>query len=398
MPAHLSETDPASCASCEKAVGSSTSAGLTDWQWQDQNAVREAAALSELLPMTAESIKNIETARQRFQMKITPYYLGLMDPEDPGCPISKMVIPDIRELTVHPGELEDPTGDENLELGNQPVPHLVHRYPDRALLLPTAHCGTYCRHCFRRRLAGRADQTASAFELSAALRYIKTHTGIREVILSGGDPLMLSDEALVSLLQRIRKSPHVRLLRIHTRMPVVNPFRITDELAGELSRFRPLRLVLQVNHPREITPAAREHWARLSDSGIVLLNQSVLLRGVNDHADTLRDLGWRLIESGIQPYYLHHLDLAKGTGHFRVGIQKGLHLLRQLQGTLPGDAIPRYVLDTPGGYGKVPLQYPYVKEANPGEYRIETPGGRHMTYRDIGASMDPDFTRSTKTD
>jgi lysine 2,3-aminomutase len=396
MPARLSEIDSVKSVSFEKAGDSpaarqtrspaSAYGGPPDWQWQDRNAVRDAAAFSEYLPLSLKIRGDIETARQRFRMKITPYYIGLMDPEDPQCPITKMAIPDIREFTVHPEELEDPTGDENPDLGNQPVSRLVHRYPDRVLLLPTARCGTYCRHCFRRRLAGRSDPGATPFELSAALRYIRTHTGIHEVILSGGDPLTMSDDTLFSLLERIRKIPHVRLLRIHTRMPVVNPFRITPELAQGLSRLRPLRMVLQVNHHREITTVARKHWAYLTEAGIPLLNQSVLLKGVNDHANILRNLGWRLTESGIRPHYLHHLDLARGTGHFRVSIQRGLRILRELQGTLPGDAIPRYVLDTPGGYGKVPLQYPFLAETKPGEYRIETPEGRHIVYKDIGLS------------
>ncbi len=367
-------------------AGPTDADGLDDWRRQDRMAIRDAAALSSYLPLSGKAGKDIERARLRFRMKITPYYLGLANPEDPECPIMKMAIPDIRELTIHPDELEDPTGDENPELGNLPVPRLVHRYPDRALLLPTARCGTYCRHCFRRRLAGRADHNATQFELSAALRYIRTHTGIREAILSGGDPLMMSDESLLSLLERIRKIPHVRTLRIHTRMPVVNPFRITDELARGLSRLSPLWLVLQVNHPREITPIARKHWRRLTDSGIPLLNQSVLLKGVNDHTDTLRELGWGLIESGIRPYYLHHPDLAKGTGHFRVAVQKGVHLLRELQGTLPGYAIPQYVLDTPGGHGKVPLQYPYLKEKSSGEYQVEPPCGGQIAYTDTAPS------------
>jgi lysine 2,3-aminomutase len=371
---------------------------LLEWRQQDGNAVRDAAGLSKYLPLSETARKNIETARLRFRMKVTPYYLGLMDPEDPECPITRMAIPDIRELTVHPEEMEDPTGDENPDLGNQPVPRLVHRYPDRVLLLPTAKCGAYCRHCFRRRLAGRSDENATESELSNALRYIENHAGIREVILSGGDPLMMPDEALLSLLSRVRKIPHVRLLRIHTRMPVVNPFRITKELARGLSRFRPLRMVLQINHPREVTALAREHWARLSESGMPLLNQSVLLKGVNDHTDILRELGWRLMESGIQPYYLHHLDLARGTGHFRVGIKRGLQVMRELQGILPGDAIPRYVLDTPGGFGKVPVQYPYLTETDPNEYRVETPAGRSITYRDIAAPTNFGSKQTTETD
>ena len=357
---------------------------LSDWRMQDRNAVRSVSALSEYLPLSPKVRNGAEEAQRLFRMKITPYYLSLMDPSDPDCPIAKMAVPDIRELTVRPGELEDPTGDESRELNSQPVPRLIHRYPDRALLLPTTRCGSYCRHCFRRRLAGRADQSATEFEISAAIRYIKKHVEIREVILSGGDPLMLYDDALFSLLDRIKKIGHVRVLRIHSRMPVVNPYRITSELVEVLARFRPLWLVLHVNHPREVTPIAEERWRRLTEFGIPILNQAVLLKGVNDHADTLKELGWRLIESGVQPYYLHHLDLARGIGHFRVSVRKGLRLMRTLQGTLPGYAIPRYVLDIPGGYGKVPLQHPYLDDRKDGTLYLETPGGRCLAYADGG--------------
>ena len=357
---------------------------LPDWRMQDRNAVRSVKALSECLPLSPTARNGAEEAERLFRMKITPYYLGLINPNDPDCPIAKMAIPDIRELTVDPGELEDPTGDESRELNTQPVPRLIHRYPDRVLLLPTTRCGSYCRHCFRRRLAGRADRSATEFEISAALRYVKVHTEIREVILSGGDPLMLSDDALFSLLDRIKRIPHVRVLRIHSRMPVVNPYRITGVLVEGLARFRPLWLVLHVNHPREVTQITEERWRRLTESGIPILNQTVLLKGVNDHADTLRELGWRLLESGVQPYYLHHPDLARGTGHFRVSIREGLRLMRTLQGALPGYAIPRYVLDIPGGYGKVPLQHPYLNERKDGTLYIETLTGRCLDYSDTG--------------
>lgn len=367
---------------------------IPDWRRQDENAVRSIDALCEYLPLSSIARNGAEQATGLFRMKITPYYLGLVDPNDPNCPIAKMVVPDIRELTIRPNEREDPTGDENRELNHaasshaassrQPVPRLVHRYPDRALLLTTTRCGTYCRHCFRRRLAGRADQTATEFEMSSALKYIKTHDEIREVILSGGDPLMLSDDALFSLLSRLKRIPHVRVLRIHSRMPVVNPYRITDALAEGLARFRPLWLVLHTNHPREVTPFAEERWRRLAEFGIPILNQAVLLKGVNDDAETLKALGWRLIESGVMPYYLHHPDLARGTGHLRVSVRRGLSLLRALQGVLPGYAIPRYILDTPGGYGKVPLQHAYLNERKNGGMSIETPGGQCIAYSDGG--------------
>ena len=357
---------------------------FSDWHMQDRNAVRSLKALSQYLPLSSKAQSGVEKAQRLFRMKITPYYLGLMDPDNPACPIAKMAVPNIRELTVCPDELEDPIGDENRELNNQPVPRLIHRYTDRALLLPTNRCGSYCRHCFRRRLAGRADQNATEFEISTALRYIRMHTEVREVILSGGDPLMLSDDMLFSLLDRIKRIPHVRVVRIHSRMPVVNPYRITNELVEGLARFRPLWLVLHVNHPREVTPIAENRWRKLTASGIPLLNQTVLLKGVNDHADTLKELGWRLIESGVQPYYLHHLDLARGTGHFRVSVRNGLHLIRKLQGALPGYAMPRYVLDIPGGYGKVPLQHTYLTERKDGALYIETPNGRCVHYSDGG--------------
>ncbi len=356
--------------------------GLSDPEWlrQDRAAVRDVDGLARLFPLAANRLRGAAEAARRFRMKITPYYLDLMDAGDPACPLVKLAVPDMRELAVQSGELEDPTGDENPGMGNRSVPRMVHRYPGRVLLMPTARCGGYCRHCFRRRLAGKADQEASEDELAAAVSYIAQRPSINEVILSGGDPLMLTDERLVPLLDRLRTIAHVRVLRIHTRMPVVNPHRVTPALSRALAGLRPLWVVLHVNHPREVTPTATACWRLLSDAGLPLLNQTVLLKGVNDSAGVMEALSWRLIEAGVHPYYLHHLDLARGLGHFRVGVRTGIRLMRSLQGRLPGYAIPRYVLDIPGGHGKVPLCYPWLREGADRRLYVESPNGSRVPY------------------
>jgi len=355
---------------------------IPEWIRQDREAIRSVEQLAERLPLTNRQHREIAKACEGFQMKIPLYYLGLIDPDDPACPIRKMAIPDAREIKVFPSELMDPIGDVNAELNNQPVPALTHRYPDRALLYPTPLCGVYCRHCFRRRLAGKRDFVPTEKQIEAAIRYIEQRSEIQEVILTGGDPLMLSDARLFQVLDRLKRIPHIRTLRIHTRMPVINPFRITHELAEGLKRYAPLWLVTHFNHPKEVTPIAAQHLARLADRGIPLLNQGVLLKGVNDRAETLRELGWKLIEARVKPYYLHHLDRAQGLSHFRVGVRRGLNLLRELRGTMPGYAIPSYILDIPKGYGKVPLQYHYLSVDEAERIYVETPDGDYLIYAD----------------
>ncbi|MBW2368891.1 MAG: KamA family radical SAM protein [Deltaproteobacteria bacterium] len=355
-----------------------------NWRIQDCNAITCLDELCRHVAFPADEKAKILKACKRFPLKVSRYYLNLIDADDPDCPLRKMAIPDVRELIVSPYELADPIGDTHSALNNQPRPALVHRYQDRVVFMPTTLCGMYCRHCFRRRLAGKHEQNPTQEELDSALSYIESTAGIREVILSGGDPLMMDDAALFIILARIQAAPHVRVLRIHTRMPAVTPYRITDELVAGLSRFRPLWLVTHFNHPRELTGVAIEKLRRLTDAGIPLLNQSVLLKGVNDRVDVLRDLGWGLIEAGVKPYYLHHLDLAQGLGHFRVSIEKGVRLIRELQGTLPGYAIPRYVLDVPEGYGKVPVQYCYLNRMDVQRYQVEAPDGTRVEYLDMG--------------
>ncbi len=353
-----------------------------EWIQQDRNSIQSLEQLTQFLEFPPKDWDSIVKACKKFRFKITPYYLDLLDRKDPNCPIRKMIIPNGRETIILPSELSDPIGDSNQELCNQPVDALTHRYPDRVLLYPTFMCGSYCRYCFRRRLVGKAEHTPSEKQLATAFEYIKHHQKIREVILTGGDPLMLSDRRLESILSKLRHISHIRVLRIHTRMPVFNPFRITQRLAKVLKQFVPLWVVTHFNHPREVTETARIHLERLINRGIPVINQSVLLKGVNNNPETLRELGWKLIEARIKPYYLHHLDRAQGLSHFRVGVRQGIRLLRELRGTIPGYAVPDYVLDVPKGHGKVPLQYHYVNTDRNNRIYLETPQGNYLAYAD----------------
>lgn len=289
----------------------------------------------------------LQAVARRYPLRITPYYLDLL--EGPGDPLWRQCVPDLAELEVD-GLLADPLSEAHLS----PVPGLIHRYPDRALILTTATCAVYCRFCTRKRAIG-CGAGSPAPDFTAALAYIAGTPALREVILSGGDPLLLDDERLDDLLGRLRAIPHVETIRIHSRVPVVLPERITEQLCSILGRHHPLYLNTHFNHPRELTPAAAAACGRLAAAGIPLGNQSVLLRGVNDDAETLRTLFRGLLRLRVRPYYLHHGDLVAGTAHLRTTIESGLSLVAALRNTLPGMAIPQYVIDLPGGRGKVPL-------------------------------------------
>ncbi|MBU0651009.1 KamA family radical SAM protein, partial [bacterium] len=283
---------------------------------------------------------------------------------------------------IKKGELDDPIGDINKELDNQPEKAITHRYPDRVLLYPTPSCGGYCRHCFRRRLAGKKEHVLTDQQLKNALDYIAKNETIHEVILTGGDPLMLPDEKLKKILDFLKDLPHVWTIRIHSRMPVWNPYRITDDLVKILKSVQPLWVVTHFNHPRELSDIAVKHLAKLINNGVLVLNQAVLLKGVNDTVDVQRDLSWSLIKARVKPYYLHQLDKAKGTSHFRVGMRRGTKILKELRGTIPGYAIPHYILDLPGGYGKIPIQHHYLNTDVNGFIVAETPSGEFRAYVD----------------
>ncbi|MCA9527030.1 MAG: KamA family radical SAM protein [Myxococcales bacterium] len=322
----------------------------------------------------------LEAVVARFEMLVSRYYLGLIDRDDPACPIRRQALPDVAELAWLPGERTDPIGDA----AHAPTRILVRRYPDRALLFPTLRCPMFCRYCFRK-VALNEEPIRLRHELPAALDWLRAHPEVEEVILSGGDPLMLSDALLAELLAGLRGLGTVRRIRIHTRMPVTLPMRVDAALAALLAAHRPVYVVAHFNHPRELTPAAEAAVSALVDAGVVVLNQAVLLRGINDDPAVLAALFQGLLDWRVRPYYLHHPDLTVGTGHFRVGLAEGLAIVRALRGRLTGLAWPTYVLDIPGGGGKVPVDSGYVRPTDdPGVWLLESPlDGEVRVYRDL---------------
>lgn len=314
---------------------------------------------------------------ERFAVAITPRMQDLIDPTDPNDPIAKQFEPDVRELRERPEEFADPIGDE----AHSPVPGIVHRYPDRLLLAPIRVCPVYCRFCFRRETVGQqGNGLPDAGQLEKALEYIRTHREVWEVILSGGDPLLLSPRRLQHIIAELNGIEHVKVIRIHTRVPVVSPERITNELINVLKRGSAVFVVLHTNHPRELTREAREACAKVVDSGIPMLSQSVLLKGINDDAKVLEELLRTLVENRIKPYYLHHADRARGTGHFRTTIEEGQAIMRQLRGRVSGLCQPEYVLDIPGGHGKVPLGPGWIEAKAATSYAVRDYRDREHDY------------------
>lgn len=318
----------------------------------------------------------LDVVADRYTVAITPVMQELIDAERYDGPISKQFVPDARELGTTDAELSDPIGDASYS----PVPGIVHRYADRVLLMPTTICAAYCRFCFRREVVGKQDDAMlPAPQLSAALRYIREHEEIWEVILSGGDPLILSVRRLDEILSELRRIDHVRVVRVHTRVPLVAPEKVTPELAGVLCKAAPLFVVLHANHADELTPQGQAACARLVDAGIPMLGQSVLLRGVNDDPATLEALLRRLVENRIKPYYLHHADRANGTAHFRTSLAQGRALVADLRGRVSGICQPDYVLDIPGGHGKSPVGPDYVRQRADGA-DVRDVNGRWHAY------------------
>lgn len=310
----------------------------------------------------------------RYAVAITPHLAALIDRTDPHDPIARQFVPDVRELDHKPEERADPIGDE----AHSPVPGVVHRYPDRVLLKLTHVCPVYCRFCFRREVVGPGGPQALSDEaIDAAIAYIASDTGIWEVILTGGDPLMLSPRRIAGVTERLSAIPHVKILRWHTRVPVADPARITPELVAALdSSAKTVYVALHANQPRELTEAARAACARIVDAGIPMLSQTVLLKGVNDDPEILAALMRAFVEARIKPYYLHHPDLAPGTSHFRMSIEEGQAIVRQMRGRVSGLAQPTYVLDIPGGHGKVPVGPGYIDE----EGHVTDPAGSPHKY------------------
>jgi len=336
-----------------------------DWRWQQRHALGTAEALARVVDLSPEERRGIALAAGRTRIAVTPYYASLMDRVHPSCPIRLQAIPSAAETEAAEGDLRDPLGED--EDVRRPAAALVHRYPDRALLLAVDRCPVYCRHCTRRRITLGEAAGLDRAALDEAVAYVRAHPAIRDVIVSGGDPLVLSDDRLGEILGALRAIPHVQLLRVATRAPVVSPMRVDAPLARLLRRHAPLFVVTHFNHPRECTAEAREACETLVDHGVPVENQTVLLRGVNSSARILKDLFERLLTFRVRPYYLHQGDLAEGTAHLRTPLEAGIAILEALRGTTSGLAIPHLAVDLPGGGGKVTLQPSYVLGEASGE-------------------------------
>jgi len=336
---------------------------------RSRRTLRTGAELAAAALIPPERIAAIDRVAERYAVAITPSIAALIDPTDPDDPIAHQFVPDEAELDMTAGERPDPIGDGT----HSPVRGIVHRYPDRALLTPLLTCPVYCRYCFRRERVGQ-EKALSEAELAVALDYIRAHEELWEVILTGGDPLMLPPARLGALITALDAIPHVRTIRIHSRVPVADPARIDQRMLAALDASKPVWVAVHVNHARELAPEARAACARLARAGIPLLGQTVLLKDVNDDAATMEALLRSMVESRIKPYYLHHLDAAPGTGHFRTTIAEGQALMRALRGRVSGLCQPEYVLDIPGGHGKAPIGPVYLRGDEIEDWR----GERHV--------------------
>jgi lysine 2,3-aminomutase len=350
-----------------------------DWRWQLRHAVDSVDGLREVLSLTERELQGARrAAAQGLPLRITPYYLSLADPLDPRCPIRRQCVPDAAEADTAPGDLVDPLA----EVAHEVAPHLVQRYPDRVLLLATDHCAVYCRFCTRSRMVGSGDGAVSLEALGPALQWLRAHSEVRDVIVSGGDPLTMSSDRLTRLLSSIRAIESVETIRLATRVPVTLPMRITDELLHALRPCHPIWVMTHFNHPKELTPESIGACERLADAGFPVMNQSVLLAGINDDADVLSKLFRGLVRARVRPYYLLQADPVRGTAHLRTPIRRGIELIEQLQGRLSGIALPKFVCDTPGGRGKVPLGPEYVVARAPGRTTLRTFRDEHVVYID----------------
>ncbi|NLZ17375.1 MAG: KamA family radical SAM protein [Desulfobulbaceae bacterium] len=349
---HLKKTVPSRSCRFRKRFFPDASVKLwNNWHWQVAQRVRTPEKLRSILHLSAQEEAALTDATSALPLAITPYYLSLLDPDNPNQPLRRTVVPTVLESQRSKGEADDPLD----EARQSPIPGLVHRYPDRVLLLLTSFCSTYCRYCTRSRVVGHNSIHPGRQRLEAAFAYIAAHPEIRDVLLSGGDPLLLSDEQLNWVLSRLRRVPHVEIIRIGSKVPAVLPQRITSALVRMLHKHHPLMLSLHFAHPDECTPETSKACARLADAGIPLGSQTVLLAGVNDDASTMAKLMHGLLKMRVRPYYLYQCDPISGSVHFRTPVDKGLDILRALRGHTSGYAVPTYVIDAPGGGGKIPL-------------------------------------------
>lgn len=351
----------------------------SEWQAQLRASARSADDLAKALDLTPDELEGAERAeREGLPIAITPYYLSLCDRHDPACPIRLQCVPRALEAREVVGDMADPLG----EVEHEVAPHLVRRYPDRVLLLATDRCAVYCRFCTRSRIVGDGGGPAPLERLEPAFEWIEAHPEIRDVIVSGGDPLAMATDRIDRLLARIRRIPSVDTIRLATRVPVTLPMRITSELLEALRRHHPVWVMTHFNHPKELTPESIGACTRLADAGFPVMNQSVLLAGVNDDAGVLETLFRGLVRARVRPYYLLQTDPVRGTSHLRTPLARGVAIMEQLQGRLSGIALPKLICDTPGGRGKVPLTPDYVVSREPGRTVLRTFRGEEVAYVD----------------
>jgi lysine 2,3-aminomutase len=352
-----------------------------DWRWQLKNSIKKISTLETLLGISfgERERKRLELTLKKFPLSITPYYLSLVDRDDfRNDPVFRQAFPSPKELKIDSCDLSDPLSEDQ----DSPVPGITHRYPDRVLLQISNVCAMYCRHCTRKRKVGDIDSIPDRDAIRAGIDYIRNTPQVRDVLLSGGDPLMLSDEYLDWILTELGTIEHVQVIRIGTRMPVVLPYRITNNLVDTLKKHQPLWINTHFNHPREMTASSREALRMLADAGIPLGNQAVLLAGVNDCPRIMKSLVHQLVKNRVRPYYLYQCDLSEGLSHFRTPIGKGIEIMESLRGHTSGFAVPTYVIDAPGGGGKIPMNPNYLVSLSTNKVVLRNYEGVITTYRE----------------
>lgn len=349
-----------------------------DWRWQSQHRIRKLEQFEQIVTLSDDERNALIQGGTMLPVGITPYYMSLLDAEDANQPLRKTVIPTTKEFLRTVGEADDPLGED----GHSPVPGLVHRYPDRVLLLPLDFCSTYCRYCTRSRVVGHGEIVPNEKRLEAIFHYLEETKTVRDVLISGGDPLALSDEKLDWILGRLRSIPHIEFVRIGTKMPAVLPQRITRDLIRVLRKYHPLWMSIHFLHPEECTDESKQACERLADAGIPLGAQTVLLKGVNDNVETMKQLVHRLLTMRVRPYYLYQCDPISGSAHFRTPVSKGLEIISGLRGHTTGYAVPTYVIDAPGGGGKIPLQVDSVVRRDGDFIVLRNFEGKEFRYPD----------------
>jgi len=351
-----------------------------DWRWQLKNRVTRLDQLEARIPnLTPEERAGVQLANQKLAMAITPYFFNLIDPEDPHCPIRQQVIPKIEETKTADWEMSDPVGEDQ----TSPVKGIVHRYPDRVLFLVTDRCAAYCRYCTRSRLVSNATGYDFRPEFQQQIEYVRQHPEVRDVLISGGDPLLLSNSKIDFLLSELRAIEHVEFLRIGTRIPIFLPQRITPDLCDILKKYHPLFMSVHANHPAELTSEVKLGLDRLADAGIPLGNQSVLLRNVNDNVDVMKVLVQKLLRCRVRPYYLYQCDLISGSSHLRTSVREGIKIIEGLRGHTTGYAIPQFVIDAPGGGGKTPINPETIVSHDTNQIVIRNYEGKEFEYPEI---------------